>query len=368
MYFYFYQPLTTSSYYQEKRPWRLRGKNQKPGRWRVPTFIFIFNPNFYYIFFTTATTLLTLFLLPLLLVDRKVYLKDIKFKDLEGSQKTLLLEKIPNQWTRDSLRARINSRLRCRDGWRGFYECAHDSENCEYSSTITVSEDGLSEPSISVRKAHSCGGGVVTCQELVDAKQEMIEMTKALAADDPSARAPIIAAQVMKQTEDKYAGKAYSCVDRNFLENLVYRTRTAMYPDWKTLLFSEPFRWCKPDDSRSFMRFHNRVIIESELQEFVGMAHPDIIFEVGDTKLHGFIDCTFSIVPVYFGQILVFMLYFSKYDLYVPFYFVLMTVVVISKPQFVLSLIIHITSLCHINRSFTYLLLQHPRLFFFFLS
>ena len=154
----------------------------------------------------------------------------------------------------------------------------------------------------------------------------MIEMIKAFAADDPAARAPLLASKVMKLTEEKYKGTAFSCVDRNFLENLVYRTRNAMNPDWKALVTSEPFRWCRSDDSRSFFRFHNTVIIENSIHEFVGFAHPDIIFEVGTTKLHGFIDCTFSIVPVFFSQILVLMLYFSKFDIYVPFYFVLMTV------------------------------------------
>ncbi len=221
---------------------------------------------------------------------------------------------------------KINNRVRCKDGWRAFYECAHDTKRCEYSSTITVSEDGLSDPTVLIKKEHTCSGKAVSCQELIDAKPEMIEMIKAFASDEPAARAPVLASKVMKLTEEKYTGKAFSCVDRNFLENLVYRTRNAMNPDWKALVTSEPFRWCRSDDSRSFFRFHNTVIIDNQTHEFVGFSHPDIIFEVGTTKLHGFIDCTFSIVPVFFSQILVLMLYFSKYDIYVPFFFVLMTV------------------------------------------
>ena len=51
------------------------------------------------------------------------------------------------------------------------------------------------------------------------------------------------------------------------------------------------------------------------------------LFEAGKNKLlHAFFDCMFSVVPVFFSQILVSVLYFSKYDLYVPFYFVLVTV------------------------------------------
>ena len=51
------------------------------------------------------------------------------------------------------------------------------------------------------------------------------------------------------------------------------------------------------------------VIIDDHLEHFVGLAHPDILFEVGDTKLHAFLDCTFSVVPIFFSQILVFKMY-----------------------------------------------------------
>ena len=112
-----------------------------------------------------------------------------------------------------------------------------------------------------------------------------------------------------------------------FLENLVYRTRHNSYPDWKALVSGEPFRYCRPDDTRSFWRFTNQqVLIDNEPKDFVGFAHPDILFEIGDTKLNGFADCTFSIVPMQFMQVLIIMVYFSKYDLYFPVYFVLMQI------------------------------------------
>jgi hypothetical protein len=110
------------------------------------------------------------------------------------------------------------------------------------------------------------------------------------------------------------------------MENLVYRTRERAYPEWKQLIFSEPFRWVGPTDERSFTRFQFQVMIGKEAQEFVGFAHPDILFELGQTRLHGFVDCTFSVVPKLFKQVMVIMLYFSKYDLYVPVYFILLQV------------------------------------------
>ena len=259
--------------------------------------------------------------------EKKVKLKDIKFKDLPKAEKDLIYSKLPNSWSREGYGAKINNRIRVQEGWRGNYECASDSKNCHYSASITVSADGLSDPVFFIKNNHiCCGGKVVVCEELIDAKHEMTEMVKALALDNAATRATEIAAQVMKHFEVIYAGKAFSCVDRNFMERLVYRTRQLSNPDWTALIFSEPFRWCRPDDKRSFTRFCNIVMIDDAVEHFVGFAHPDILFEVGDTKLHSFLDCTFSIVPVFFSQLLVFMLYFSKYDLYVPFYFVLMTV------------------------------------------
>jgi len=106
----------------------------------------------------------------------------------------------------------------------------------------------------------------------------------------------------------------------------VYRTRAQSFPNWKSLISSEPFRYCREEDQRSFWRFTNEVLIDNVPMDFVGFAHPGILFELGDTKLHAFGDCTFSVVPIQFSQVLIIMLYFSKYDLYVPVYFVLMQV------------------------------------------
>ena len=110
------------------------------------------------------------------------------------------------------------------------------------------------------------------------------------------------------------------------MENLVYNARAKAFPDWKTLVFSDGFRWCKHDDPRSLTRFIFQVLKGDGPKDSLGLAHPDIIFEIGDTKLHGFVDCTFGIVPRQFEQVLIIMVYFSKYDLYVPVYFVLLQV------------------------------------------
>ena len=223
----------------------------------------------------------------------------------------------------EGISCKVNTRILSKAGWRRFYECLDNC--CAFSSTITVPENSLSEPVVVVKKEYTCRPKDEG-STLVDVKQEMVDMVKDLALAQQATTATMIAVQVLKLTEEKYSGKAITTVDRNFMEKLVYRTRHAANPDWISLVSSAPFRFCRQDDTRSFFRFVNMVMIEDNLEHLVGFAHPDIIFEAGDHPLHGFIDCTFSIVPVFFSQILVLMLYFSKYDLYVPFYFVLMTV------------------------------------------
>ena len=149
-------------------------------------------------------------------------------------------------------------------------------------------------------------------------------------------------------------GQAYSSLDLKFMENLVYRTRASTFPNWKALVCSEPFRWCRESDTRSFFRFCSQVMIEDSPLDFLGYAHPDILFELGDTKLHGFVDCTFSVVPTFFSQVLVLMVYFSKYDLYVPVYFVLMQVCTyIYYYYYYTTLTYHISYILHTTTTTT---------------
>jgi hypothetical protein len=85
---------------------------------------------------------------------------------------------------------------------------------CEFSGTISVTDDGLSNPIAITKKPHSCSGGVITSTELINAKPEMAEIVKALAAENAATRAPsmIAADDVMKHFEEKYAEKAKTLI------------------------------------------------------------------------------------------------------------------------------------------------------------
>ena len=99
---------------------------------------------------------------------------------------------------------------------------------------------------------------------------------------------------------------------------------------WESQLFQEPMLGAGGEEARNFVRFNCTMFLDGKRSQVVGFAHPLILFELGGTKLHGFVDATFDVVPHPFSQVLVIMLYFSKYDLYVPAYYVLMTVSYIS--------------------------------------
>ena len=103
--------------------------------------------------------------------------KDIKFKDLDENIKEFLRKKLVNSWSQNGYAAKINNRIRVREDWRANYDCGV-SENCSNSASITVSADGLSHPVVAEKTRHTCNGGGKTtvCEELIDAKQDMMDL------------------------------------------------------------------------------------------------------------------------------------------------------------------------------------------------
>ena len=111
---------------------------------------------------------------------------------------------MPNNVTIGQETSRILNRVHCAAGWRGYYECALGSEKCNHSLTVTISEDGSGDAVMTIKKSHNCM--IPDVLILVDAKSDMADMVKALAIDQSSTRAPIIAMEVYKIFETKYTG------------------------------------------------------------------------------------------------------------------------------------------------------------------
>lgn len=123
-----------------------------------------------------------------------------------------------------------------------------------------------------------------------------------------------------------YAGKARILLSIAKLENLARNTRQKDYADWESQIWAENLCRAGGDDDRNFVRFNSKMFIGDSLAQVVGFANPFILTLIGNTRLHGFADATFSVVPHGFLQLLIIMMYFSTYDLYVPVYYILMSV------------------------------------------
>ena len=67
----------------------------------------------------------------------------------------------------------------------------------------------------------------------------------------------------------------YTSVDQKFMESLVYRTRTLTLGDWKSFVFTAPFRWCRQNYERSLTRFGMQVMIDAEFRIDLRSAKTD---------------------------------------------------------------------------------------------
>ena len=244
----------------------------------------------------------------------------VPFNKLPTTQQEKFKDVLPNQWRHGKHNWKINNRATFSGGVRGYYWCG--IAGCQGSCIITVDNDGCNQ-TMKEKVPHSCIPEISV--DITDFVEEERTMVKLLALERPSAPALSIALEVDAYFKTKYAGSlCVSTLSLQTMENLVRKTRYVEHPDWKQLIISAPFRFCREGDTRSFFRFNCTILIDNEPCEIVGFAHPDILFELGGTKLHGFVDCTFKMVPTTFGQVMIIMMYFSRYDLYVPVYYILL--------------------------------------------
>jgi hypothetical protein len=65
-------------------------------------------------------------------------------------------------------------------------------------------------------------------------------------------------------------------------------------------------------------------MIKQKMQHMIGWGHPSLIFHLKNGDVNLFVDCTFSVVPYGFTQLLIMMAYFPAYNMYVPVFYVLM--------------------------------------------
>jgi hypothetical protein len=188
----------------------------------------------------------------------------------------------------------------------------------------------------------------------------------------------------VKYTKE-YEGRNVTYLNNAAMENIVSNTRRVTNSDWATTIWNHPLVSCI-ENSRPFVQGHLKTIVNGDLEQvflslplslslsiylslFICISHKTtknthplslsltlslslslshthththihiyvytqvvllgdsrIIWELGNHPVHGFFDATFSMVPTEFSQVLIYMCFFSKFDMYVPVYFALMTV------------------------------------------
>jgi hypothetical protein len=113
------------------------------------------------------------------------------------------------------------------------------------------------------------------------------------------------------------------------MDSLIMRRRNKNFGCWERVIKSIPFANVNGGDERMFFKFMVDVPItvkdnKEKITRIVGWAHPDLMHEIHNTEVPLFCDCTFRIVPKPFYQCMVLMAYLSRYDMYVPIFYVLL--------------------------------------------
>jgi hypothetical protein len=108
------------------------------------------------------------------------------------------------------------------------------------------------------------------------------------------------------------------------MTKLISRYRNETFGDWYTLIHIAPLCYADDTDSRFFIRFCNRIIVDGKSEVMIGWANPALLLLASRSDLNLFLDCTFSICPSDFTQCLILMLFDETTNLYIPFFYVLL--------------------------------------------
>lgn len=150
----------------------------------------------------------------------------------------------------------------------------------------------------------------------------MEEMVESIACNDVSKFPKVIANEVLEIFKVKYEGRAWKFHTVEFMIAFIYRCRHKSFSDWEGLITSPPLSLC--GDQRLFLQFNLTANIDNNLERIIGWAHPSLIFELRGRPQRLFIDCSFSMCPHDFYQVMVIMVYLDQYDEYVPVFYILL--------------------------------------------
>jgi len=213
-----------------------------------------------------------------------------------------------------------------KEGWTCYYNCAgHSRVKCKGSAKLNVHTN-----KIKVTHEHTEDCMVLAKRkregefEFIDATDEMSALTETYAVSLTGVPAKEIATRVMKETLDKYKGNAVSYLKINEMMPIVHSKRRGEFGDWETQIKIAPLRYASDTDLRPFLLFNNQVLVNGEYEHMVGWGHPNLVNLTSRSGLNIFADCTFSVVPKEFKQLLILMIYDEATQLYLPIFYVLL--------------------------------------------
>jgi len=165
----------------------------------------------------------------------------------------------------------------------------------------------------------------------VKEKENMKARCQVLAIEDLRMGPQAMAIVVMKEFEEKHKTNQtpFEHLTLASMESLIKKTRVTAQGDWQTAILSTELSGCGPasGESRPFLQFSLRVVIDDKIEQLIGRGHPQLLFETRGGRsqaLNIFADATFKAVVKGFTQLLVLMAFLPKFDMYVPFMYVLM--------------------------------------------
>lgn len=108
------------------------------------------------------------------------------------------------------------------------------------------------------------------------------------------------------------------------IRGLVYQARVKNVGEWYMAIQQHPLRSCSAVDERPFLQFVLNANIDGEMHNIIGWGHPELIFLLKFGPCPIFLDCTFSVVPKGFSQLLIIMMYSAAHSMYIPVFYVLL--------------------------------------------
>jgi hypothetical protein len=160
--------------------------------------------------------------------------------------------------------------------------------------------------------------------KILDLREDMKHRVEEIVLAQPMLGARTVATQVMEEIKRDHKGEAFEFLTIDQMKSQVYEFKKLEYGNWNGIIKHSKLFYCNEDDERPFLQFHFGFPLDGEWREMLGWGHPDLIFLLKSGDHNIFVDCTFSVCPHGFYQLLIFMIYDEATELYIPIFYVLL--------------------------------------------